>query len=194
MEISQKLLCFLFLASFVTGIGLGFIFDLCKLSRLLVGLSPEKASRDQNEMPRRGQSMARSTLLFLEDFLFALFGGICLLLLTYFISDGVFRFWSLLGLSGGFFVYRVTIGHLFMTASYVIVYWIHRILRYCVHLLWVPVKLIGSLFYQRMVLPIIKQARKRKDQKQLIITEKIISEFHRNATELFDMNDPQKFK
>ncbi len=114
MELSQKLLCLLFLASFCAGGLLGCVFDLLRMSRRLLAFPKIKEAEDGNSPPRRAKwnRGCQQLLLFVEDVLFALLCGIVLILLSYLINDGKIRWLAPVGMACGFFVYTVTIGKL----------------------------------------------------------------------------------
>lgn len=182
MEISQKLLCFLFLASFAVGVAWGVLYDLFCLSRMLLGFPSGKllplVGYDKRTRIKR---IFGFCLLFIEDFLFVLLGCIGLILLLYFINDGQFRFLAPLGLGCGFFVYHVTVGRLFMRVSAVLVRLIHRALG----LLWrgvkFPIVLIGKGFFKIVVLPVKAYIKACRYRKSLRYTEKVLQDFKEAA-------------
>ena len=87
--------------AFVTGIGVGVIYDLLRALRILTGL-------DQ----KQGNTLLYSVSLFVEDFLLAVMATIALILLCYYTNDGLLRSPAVWGMAGGFFVYVQTLGRL----------------------------------------------------------------------------------
>ena len=87
--------------AFVTGIGVGVIYDLLRALRILTGL-------DQ----KQGNTLLYSVSLFVEDFLLAVMATIALILLCYYTNDGLLRAPAVWGMAGGFFVYVQTVGRL----------------------------------------------------------------------------------
>jgi hypothetical protein len=114
MEISQRLLCLLFLASFGVGIALGCVYDLLRMSRMLI--SPVQTAQGEKVSPpsrkEKWQWRCLLILLFAEDVLFALLCGFVLILLSYFLNDGQIRWISPVGMVCGFFAYGMTVGKL----------------------------------------------------------------------------------
>lgn len=185
MEISQKLLCFLFLSSFAVGIVLGVLYDLLSVSRMLFRLAPVK----------RGESMGKAgricgaVLLFVEDLCFALVIGISLLLLLYFINDGVFRWIAPAGLGCGFFVYRVTLGRLMAGLSEALVLLLHRLLRRVLCLLWMPVRACLGLGRRWLIDPLRTWLRQRHLCHEVKATERKMAVFIQRAGQLFSTDD-----
>lgn len=187
MEISQKLLCFLFLASFAAGIALGVIYDLLCLTRMLPGFAPKPASVNGELTKRqRASILLERFLLFIEDLGFALLGGIGLLLLLYLINDGIFRFWAPLGMACGFFVYRVTLGRLLMAVSEVLIRYIRRAIKVCLCILWFPVRLMGRWAGRWVVSPLATLLRRYREHRRLSVTEKLIQRFLLDAQNAFE--------
>ena len=186
MEISQKLLCFLFLISFAAGLILGGVYDLLRLSRMLLGLSECPGSSDnQQGNLQRLKKIAHFGLLFLEDFLFVLLGGTCLLLILYFFNDGQFRFPALIGLGCGFFVYRATMSKPFLRLSTLLVRLIHRIIGFGIMCIKVPLKFLAKCGYRIFVLPVRNYMVLRQYRKKLYFSQKSIQEFGEAAAHCF---------
>ena len=87
--------------AFVTGIGVGVIYDLLRALRILTGL-------DQ----KQGNTLLYRVSLFVEDFLLAVMATVALILLCYYTNDGLLRSPAVWGMAGGFFVYVQTLGRL----------------------------------------------------------------------------------
>ncbi len=181
MEISQKLLCFLFLASFVSGATLGGIYDLLSISRLMVGLSPANKTSH-----KRGQRCLGMGLLFLEDLCFAILCGVTLLLLLYFINDGVFRFLAPLGMGCGIFVYRVTIGRLMMRIADALVRFIRRMILKVLRAVWRPIRAFLGLVYRLTVKPVRNMIERRLEKRQIKRTSQKIARYIQDASRAFE--------
>ncbi|MBQ9780608.1 MAG: hypothetical protein IJW00_06655 [Clostridia bacterium] len=190
MEISQKLLCFLFLASFAAGAALGLVYELLRLSRLL--LSFPGGSFPKGERKSGGARLKRIAgvcLLCAEDLCFALLCGTILLLLLYFINDGQFRFISPLGMACGYFVFYVTLGSLLRKLSGAVVSVLHRMITGLLSLLWRPIRKLGTLLYRLTLSPILLQIRDTKLKRQIEYTERKIRRFHIQAGSLFGQTE-----
>ena len=193
LEISQKLLCFLFLASFAAGIALGGIYDLLTLSRLFLGLSPKRNTRVDVLRPQgKFRTALTPILLFLEDLCFILLCGISLLLLLYFVNDGVFRFWAPLGMGCGFFVYRMTLGRLITRISEALVKLLHRFLRRLISCLLFPLRLILHMCFKCFLSPLIRWLAKKSLARRITKTNKEILKFRQSAGHLFGMETQER--
>ena len=181
MEISQKLLCFLFLASFATGAFLGIIYDLLTLIRLLAGLSPV-APKVSAERFKRACGLA---LLFLGDLCFMLLCGVTLVLLLYFINDGGFRFLAPLGMSCGLFVYRVTLGRLVLSLSETLVKCLRYVIRVVARAIWKPLYACLCLGYRLVICPIGDLIRQRLDRRLIKQTKRMIEDYVKEAEQTF---------
>lgn len=189
MEISQKLLCFLFLVSFACGVALGGVYDLLYLSRLLIGLPRRPSPTEEDRPPKkraRPTTVCGQILLFAEDLFFALLCGVCLLLILYFINDGVFRFWAPLGMACGFFVYRVTLGRLVTALAQVLVTLLRRCIRFLVTCLLFPFSWLRRFLLRRVLTPIGTAFRAYRLRRRLEATEKQIKTFRDQASRGFD--------
>ena len=106
MEISQSLLGLMYVWAVVAGAVLGASYDVLRLSRVMLGL-PGKLL-----CVGRWRRVGRHALLFVQDVLFGLIGGLVLVLLLYYTNDGQFRGLAVVGMLSGFFVYYYTLGGL----------------------------------------------------------------------------------
>ncbi len=189
MEISQKLLCFLFLSSFAVGAALGMVYDLFYLSRLLLGF-PKGTSESLPSQGKRTKitKALGACLLFMEDFFFILLSGVCLLLLLYFVNDGQFRIGAPLGLGCGFFVYRVTLGRWFLAISETLVKLVRRVVKLLLGCLLFPLQATGRCLYRWVILPIGRVIAERRYRRRVKTTEKAVSAFISDAETAFHIN------
>lgn len=185
MEISQKLLCFLFLSSFAAGAAWGLLYDLFYLSRLLLGRSPSTTESDARAMST-GKRIWCAALLFMEDLLFVFFGGLVLILLLYFVNDGQFRFIAMVGMGCGLFVWRVTLGHLFGKISEGLVSLIRRFVRFCLKWLFFPFRILGKCLYTRLLCPFKRRIDAARRRRCIKATEHMIQEFQHQAEGAFE--------
>lgn len=192
MEISQKLLCFLFLVSFAVGTALGGVYDLLYLSRMLLGFPRGRYPSSEKMRHGKLRKILCCGLLFLQDFLFALLGGICLILILYFINDGQFRFLAPLGLGCGFFVYRCTLGKLFLRISDILVRMIHRCLRFLWKCFKAPMRLLWRGIQKIVVQPVCGLISAHKYRQSLRYTQKVLADLKKAADNCFDA-DVERF-
>ncbi|MBE6557885.1 MAG: hypothetical protein E7661_02590 [Ruminococcaceae bacterium] len=189
LEISQKLLCFLFLASFASGIAMGGVYDLLSLSRLVLGFSSDqKHPRTLAGSRKKIFTALGRCLLFAEDLCFVLLCGICLLLLLYFINDGVFRFWAPMGLCCGFFVYRVTLGRLIISISERLVKLIHRLLKGLLSCLLLPIRWILGVGFKCVIAPLMRWRVQKAADRRIVKTDQQVLKFKQRAGQLLGMD------
>ncbi len=184
MEISQRLLCFLFLASFAFGILWGILYDLLYLLRFfLFGQTvPSHPNRSHFGIFARA-------FMFLEDFLFILFGGIGLMLLLYLVNDGVFRLWGPCGMFAGFYVYRVTVGALFLRICESLIRCFCRLLSLLCRLILRPILAIGHWLYRLICHPLLRFISRKRYEKGCRRTEQIMMAFFEEADRAFADQD-----
>ena len=106
MEISQSLLGLMYVWAVVAGAVLGASYDVLRLSRAMLGLPGRRL------MDGRWRRVGGHVLLFVQDVVFGLLGGLMLVLLLYYTNDGQFRGLAVVGMLSGFFVYYYTLGGL----------------------------------------------------------------------------------
>lgn len=106
MEISQSLLGLMYVWAVAVGVVLGASYDVLRLSRVMLGLPGRRL------VTGRWRRVGVHALLFVQDVLFGLLGGLMLVLLLYYTNDGQFRGLAVVGMLSGFFVYYYTLGGL----------------------------------------------------------------------------------
>ena len=105
LYLSQRELALLLVYGALVGFGLGAVYDCLRILRLLLGESTEREGR---------RPLPMALLLFLEDVVFMIVASLAFILLCYYRNDGQIRGPALMGLGGGFFVYRHTVSRPFL--------------------------------------------------------------------------------
>ena len=168
MEISPIRLFFLLLSSFVFGIGIGIFYDLHRILRVFFGVQytqnrPTKffskplpiLKRSLGEI-RQGKckKMFLFALMFIQDLILCCVSAVGIVILNYAFNDGRLRFYTILALFIGFFLYYFTFGKLVMFLSEWIVFFLRGIFSISFFLLSRPF-VIFWLFLGK----IVKKAR-----------------------------------
>lgn len=148
----QKEFLLLVLQSFLCGVALGGVYDIFRISRLIMGLNPfsdagVSALSERNypligrirTAPRRILG-AGNILLFFEDILFMLIATAAILILLFFRNDGKFRLIVILLALLGFLCYYISIGRIVIRFSAFIVFLLKLIWAYAVFILLFPIK------------------------------------------------------
>ena len=128
MELSQRVLALLFLSSTALGIALGVVYDVMRVIRVLCG----------EELGTR-RTLPQMILLFWEDLLFAVLSSVSLIILLYYVNDGMFRSWAVVGMACGFFVYYHTLGRLVTRFATAIARLIRRLVQLALRLACIPI-------------------------------------------------------
>ena len=192
MEVSQKLLCLLFLVSVALGVVLGLCYDALKIIRILLGWHhglPAQTSTKRH----RWHDLTGKIFLFVQDLLFGVLCGIVLILILYFVNDGQVRFLAPLGLACGFFAYTFTLGKLICAVSEVIATFIRKIVKCLITAVYkmvsLPVKWLYQLLDHVLLRRIRKSLQQRKEKKQILYTKQQIEQLQKHATKCFGMFD-----
>ncbi|MBE6592375.1 MAG: hypothetical protein E7642_00090 [Ruminococcaceae bacterium] len=127
MEISQVILSLLLLYSFFFGAIVGMFYDGCRMLRVLAGKRYSKRGYKRIEAWRlpiikrtlapKSESVWQSAVTFFGDILCVLFCTAGIIVLNYSYNSGRFRFFTVLGVLAGFFVYKYTLGRLVMLVA-----------------------------------------------------------------------------
>ena len=128
MELSQRVLALLFLSSTALGVALGVLYDVMRLLRVLCG-----------EELGSARTVPQKILLFWEDLTFAVLSAVSLIILLYYVNDGVFRAWAVCGMACGFFVYYHTLGRLVTRFATAIARLIRHMVRLVLRLVRIPI-------------------------------------------------------
>ena len=189
MEISQRLLCFLFLASFAFGILLGLFYDFLYLLRFFI-FQPSGRKTTAADLRNVRLGMPVRIFLFFEDLIFILCGGTGLLLLVYLINDGVFRLWGPGGMLAGFYVYRVTVSSWMTKICEHLISLLWRILKWIVRLVYLPIHVLGQWIYRLLFSPLLRFISYKRYQKKQRHAERIMEAFLSEADLAFtDQNE-----
>ena len=156
MEISQIAIARLYVLAVVVGIGLGALYDVFRISRVFFGVRYSRwgeTLQARVHLPfisppkKHKKNPFLATIIFFEDLLFGILSGIAMILLFYLENNGKIRFPALLCATGGFFLYRATLGRLVMLCSDMIAFCMSVFVRYTVFLVSFPFCLIGKKAY-----------------------------------------------
>ena len=153
MEISPLRLFYLLISSFAFGHLLGVLYDLHRIIRVLFGVRytqnrpqmlfahPLPLLRRPLREIRQGRmkKMLLSVVIFFQDVFLGCAAGIGLVILNYVFNDGQLRFYTVLAMTAGFFLYYVTIGKLVIFLSEWIVFFLRAIFAILLYLLSRPV-------------------------------------------------------
>ena len=123
MAISQALLGRMLIGALLTGAVWGAWYDVLRLFRVIVGL--------EGDCRRAGRKkrLCHSVVLFVQDVLFGVIGGVSLVLLLYYTNDGQFRGLAVIGMLLGACVYHQTIGRGVRFCTDKAIGWLKRLLR-----------------------------------------------------------------
>ena len=173
MEIYPNLLLRLFLASLFVGGLLGIVYDVMRISRVLMGINRYREAakaplfrphfyKPRDPKPQRKAWKAlKWAVVAVQDFAFCLFGGVCISLLLFSHNNGEFRGMVLVGVIVGFFSYYLTLGKLLIASSEYVVFALRTVALYAVYYLTKPI-----IFGVRKIVTWILGAAKRISQKQ----------------------------
>jgi hypothetical protein len=150
MEISQTLLGLMYVWAVVAGALWGVVYDVLRLIRTVLGF-------------HTGERVWHKVVLFAEDVLFGLVGGVILILLLYYTNNGQFRGLAPLGMVSGFFVYEQTVGRLVRLCLDWLVAMIGRMVRWAVRCVCLPFRMLYRL-YERVI---GRRLRERRDRIRL---------------------------
>ena len=158
MEISPIRLFFLLLSSFALGIGLGIFYDLHRILRVFFGVQytqnrPTKFFSKPLPILKRSLGEIRQgkckkiflfALIFIQDLFLCCISALGIVILNYAFNDGRFRFYTILALFVGFFLYYFTLGKLVMFLSEWIVFFLRAVFSICIFLLSRPFVIFWS--------------------------------------------------
>lgn len=154
MHLSQTAVGFLYLCAALLGAAFGLFYDLLRLSRIFLGVHYSRPLSEKLQglklpllSPRREheESPALGVVIFLQDFFFGILFGVALSILYYELNDGKIRPFALVFCAIGFFLYRLTLGKLFLLFSEAVAFVFESALRYLWYFLSYPLKAAGKL-------------------------------------------------
>lgn len=130
MEISPIRMALLLFYSFLLGVGVGAFYDVNRIIRVIAGIrysTREGGWMTELRLPflkiRIGEkskctgSFLQKAIVFFGDFASVVCAGAGIILLNYSYNSGKFRFFTVLGLLAGFFIYYFSLGKLVMLVS-----------------------------------------------------------------------------
>ena len=174
MEISPVRLFYLLISSFFLGVGMGGVYDVHRVIRVFFGVSYSKkrpserllrplpiVKRPLGEIqPSKLTGILLAVLIFLQDVVFFCIAGGGVVILNYAYNDGQFRFYTVVALFLGFFLYYFTIGKLVIYLSEWIVYLLRAAFTILIFVLSWPFRKL-CLFFGRMMKKIFSNLKKR---------------------------------
>ncbi len=146
--LSQRHLVVMLLLAGGVGLGLGLVYDLLGVLRLVL-----LGGREPTALGWRRVGIC---LRFVGDLLFALLGALALILLAYYTNDGRLRAPAALGAITGVLVWRWTFGRLLLWLRDRFLF---RLMRLCGHVLATPCRLLWRLA-RWMAKPLVKPVKK----------------------------------
>lgn len=146
----------------VCGAVLGVLWDVFRLTRVMLGFSYPSRSADKlyaQPLPLLGKTLPRHSgqkkslcdrlggvILFAEDVVFGLVCGVVMSLLVYVTNDGIFRAMAPIGMLIGFLIYYLTVGRLVLSVSQILVFALRALALYALTLLLLPPRLAVRLW------------------------------------------------
>ena len=150
MEISPLLLFWLTTFGFFCGCFFGALHDFHRLLRVLIGcnygLSQEEKTKKLHVPGKGVPYILRQSVIFLQDVVWFVLGGACIILLNYRLNYGQFRIFSVLSFCLGFLLYYITLGKLMLAVNQWMVRIIRRIAVAIFYILYKPVRVFVELF------------------------------------------------
>ena len=141
LYLSQRVLAMMAVYAALTGFCLGGVYDILELAAVL--LLPQKLEGAENAPAKRSMT-AKGFLTFWRDMVFLLITAVTFVLLCYYANDGQLRSPAFLGLAGGFFVYRHTVGLLTVRLLPRLATRIKRMLIRAVKLVLCPIRMLAT--------------------------------------------------
>ena len=158
MEISQETLAYLYVCAFLLGIASGLLYDLLRITRVLLGVHYSRRAVQRLRavrLPllgcrkRRSESRALGLIVFLEDFLFCLIVGASMIVLFYSVNRGKIRLPAFAAAGFGFLFYRATLGRLMTVFAEVIAFAVEAAVSYCLLFITYPIKCVLAFLQKR---------------------------------------------
>ena len=142
LYLSQRVLAMMAVYAALTGFCLGGVYDLLGLAAAL--LLPPKTGGSESTSARRSSLTAKGFLAFWQDLIFLLLTAVAFILLCYYTNDGQLRAPAVLGVAGGFFVYRHTVGLLTGRIIPRLATWVKCVLIRTLALAFCPVRWLAT--------------------------------------------------
>lgn len=147
MGISQSALARLYLLALLLGAFLGVVYDLLRMTRIFLGahchrgVARKLSALSLPWLPKsaaKGERKMLGTVTFFEDFFFAVFAGVSLILLLYEANNGKFRVLAVLCVLLGGFLYRMTLGRAVLPLLEGMAFFLGTFVRYLLFVLLQP--------------------------------------------------------
>ena len=154
MGISQTAIGLLYLYGALLGVGAGLFYDLLRVTRIFLGAHYSRSLSEKLrkiELPllspyrEHEESPALGAVIFLEDLFFCVLSGVALSILYYEQNDGKIRPLVIAACALGFFLYRLTLGRLFLWFSEAAAFALDCIVRYLWYFLSYPFRAAWKL-------------------------------------------------
>ena len=145
LYLSQRVLAMMAVYAALTGFCLGGAYDILGLGAAL--LLPRKTGRTESTSAERYSLTAKGFWTFWQDLIFLLLTAVTFILLCYYTNDGQLRAPAILGMAGGFFVYRHTVGLLTGRIIPRLAIWIKCMLIRIVTLAFCPIRWIAAALF-----------------------------------------------
>ena len=172
----------------LTGLGLGAVYDVLRILRILCGDRVKGRKAEQGSKPTRPWLL--SVLLFWEDVIFCLIAVAALILLCYYTNDGQLRAPAAVGMAGGFFVYLQTVGRMTVRLAEGLAMLLRRFLGICLGVLLLPLKGLWHLATFLWSLTLGRMLHERREH----VTEREIRALIEAAARGFDVIWPDDEK
>lgn len=127
LYLSQGTLALLLVYGALTGFGLGALYDGFRVLRMILG-DTVSASNPHSSCADGKPKPSWRLLLFAEDVIFMIAASVALILLCYYANDGQLRAPAVVGMCGGFFVYRHTVSRLLLRLAEALICPVKRVL------------------------------------------------------------------
>ena len=197
IRIDPERLMGMLLWGIVCGIGLGLVWDVIRITRVLLGVNypsrgvgrlyacslpllGKKVSRPSaTEM--LWQRILRGAAILTEDFFFGILWGIVMTLLIYFTNDGIPRAMAPVGMLSGFLLYYHTVGRLVLLTMEGIIFVLRAAGCYAVAILLFPFRLLIRLWRLTLGAYLSKTAARLQRRRAEKYHEKMLAELRMHA-------------
>ena len=178
IDLSQKLIASLALASFLCGVFLGVIYEIARFMRCIIVPASKK---------RSARTVLAGITTFFTDLLFFLLFAACGILITFEMCGGVFRGIVYICMAAGTFIYRISFGKLTAVAVEWLANTVKLILKKIFGLLILPLRAIKFLFVKLYCLTIGKIIGRIKER---ILIKKLAGLFLEEDHGVNELSDP----
>lgn len=157
MTVSMAALARMTFYAFLLGIALGAVYDLFRITRVMLGVSYGGRSAEHlysREYPLIGKLKRKSgglkkgllsVFVAVGDILFSVLAALSFSVFIYYTNDGIFRFQALLALVGGFILYYKTVGALVISFAEIICIFLKIIAKIFVYAIAIPLGIMYNI-------------------------------------------------